>query len=88
MTPCVVAETALVGLVAMPTSDAPGPLVSKNTRSPAWTSERPTEVPAPNWAKLVRGTEMPAWPMAQATRPEQSNAAPARERAKAPVLDD
>src|SRR3954471_24604236 len=72
MTPWVVADTALLGPVAIPTSDAPGPAVSKKTRSPAAICDRGTLVPVPNWAKLVRGRWMPAWPNAQKTRPEQS----------------
>src|SRR4051794_3875976 len=74
MTPWVVAETTVVGPVARPTSEAPGPAVLKNTRSPAWMAPRPTAAPVPNWAKLVRGMAMPAWRIAQLVSPEQSNA--------------
>src|SRR4051812_36902043 len=72
MTPCVVADTTVVGPVAMPTSEAPGPAVLKNTRSPAWMAPLGTALPVPNWAKLVRGMAMPAWRIAQLVRPEQS----------------
>src|SRR5882672_6604810 len=74
MTPCVVADTAVVALVARPTSEGPEPAVSKNTRSPAWIEPFGTAVPTPNCAKLERGTLIPAWLIAHDTRPEQSKA--------------
>ena len=45
MTPWLVAETAVVGLVARPTCDAPAPKLSKKTRSPRRMSERDTAEP-------------------------------------------
>src|SRR6478735_3885083 len=74
MTPCVVADTTVVALVAIPTSEAPAPAVLKKTRSPDWICDREIDVPVRYWSKLVRGTEMPALPMAHTTSPEQSNA--------------
>src|SRR5439155_13049485 len=62
----------LVGPVATPTCEAPGPLVLKKTRSPAWICERSTAVPWPYWAKLLAPREMPAARKANAVRPEQS----------------
>ena len=62
------------GPVATPTCDAPGPLESKKTRSPAWMASRLTGEPTPYWAKLVRGSVMPAAANAWVVRPEQSKA--------------
>src|SRR4051812_45956448 len=72
ITPCVVADTTVVGPVAIPTSEAPGPAVLKKTRSPVWMPPLPTEEPMPNCAKLVRGIAIPARRIAQLVRPEQS----------------
>jgi hypothetical protein len=58
--------------VAMPTCDAPAPFALKNTRSPAWMLERSTALPAPYCAKLVRGSDTPAFWNAHTTSPEQS----------------
>ena len=57
----------------MPTCDAPGPLASKKTRSPAWTAARSTCTPALACSKLVRGSVTPAWANAHWVRPEQSH---------------
>ena len=62
-----------MALVAMPTCDAPGPLASKNTRSPAWIAARSTCTPALACSKLVRGSVTPAWANAHWVRPEQSH---------------
>jgi hypothetical protein len=72
MTPRVVAEIIFVGLVATPTCDAPPPLESKKTRSPAWICERSTDSPCSYWAKLDRPSLMPAALKAKTVRPEQS----------------
>ena len=45
MTPWLVAETAVVGLMARPTCEAPAPKLSKKTRSPRRISERATAEP-------------------------------------------
>ena len=60
-------------LVATPTCDAPGPLASKKTRSPAWIAARSTCTPALACLKLVRGSVTPAWANASWVRPEQSH---------------
>src|SRR4051794_1502634 len=73
MTPCVVAEITVALLVAIPTCDAPPPLVLKKTRSPAWMFARLTGTPTPNCAQLVRGRLIPACRNAHWVRPEQSN---------------
>src|SRR5215217_6695484 len=57
----------------MPTCDAPGPLASKNTRSPAWIAARSTCTPTLACWKLVRGSWIPTWAIAHWVRPEQSN---------------
>src|SRR6478672_2668120 len=85
----------VAGPEATPTSDGPGPAVSKNTRSPACTSARATAVPASNWAKLERGSTTPTALAAHTIRPEQSKAAgpaapawyglPIRERAASTI---
>ena len=74
MTPWLVAETAVVGLVARPTCDAPAPKLSKKTRSPRRMSERETAEPMAYCAKLECGAAMPARASAHMVRPEQSNA--------------
>src|SRR5829696_8228933 len=56
----------------MATCDAPGPLASKNTRSPAWIAARSTCTPALACSKLVRGSVIPAWAIAHCVSPEQS----------------
>src|SRR3954454_15368951 len=73
ITPWVVAEITVELLVAMPTCDAPPPLVLKKTRSPAWMFARLTGTPIPYCDQLVRGRLTPAWRKAHCVRPEQSN---------------
>src|SRR3954449_7559188 len=85
------------GPEAMPTSDGPGPAVSKKTRSPACTSSRAIAVPSSYCVKLERVSVTPTAFAAQTTRPEQSNAsgpvapasygAPMRVRAAATIED-
>src|SRR5690349_12404984 len=72
----------------MPTCDAPGPLASKNTRSPAWMFARATGVPTLNWSKLVRGIVTPACAIAHCVSPEQSQVGPSPPSSyAAPIFD-
>src|SRR3954452_25440364 len=73
MTPCVVAEITVALLVAIPTCDAPPPLVFKKTGSPAWMMARLTGTPIPNCDELVRGRRSRACRKAARVRPAHSN---------------